>query len=65
MDYHIFRADEMPGRSIFVQTYEETRPEAKQWRRSRRCRAAVCAVMDACGANDLRTRSPLKEFGVL
>ena len=56
MDYHIFRADEMPGiRSIFVQTYEETGPYgAKAVAEIPLDGAAPAignAVLDACGAN--------------
>ena len=56
VDYHIFRADEMPGiRSIFVQTYEETGPYgAKAVAEIPLDGAAPAignAVLDACGAN--------------
>ncbi len=56
VDYHIFRADEMPEiRSIFVQTYEETGPYgAKAVAEIPLDGAAPAignAVLDACGAN--------------
>ena len=56
VDYHIFRADEMPEiRSVFVQTYEETGPYgAKAVAEIPLDGAAPAignAVMDACGAN--------------
>ncbi|MDY0124692.1 MAG: molybdopterin-dependent oxidoreductase [Anaerolineaceae bacterium] len=58
VDYHIFRADEMPSiRSIFVQTYEETGPfGAKAVAEIPLDGAAPAignAVLDACGANIL------------
>jgi len=58
VNYHIFRADEMPEiRSIFVQTYEETGPYgAKAVAEIPLDGAAPAignAVMDACGANVL------------
>ena len=58
LDYHIFRADEMPKiRSIFVQTYEKTGPYgAKAVAEIPLDGAAPAignAVMDACGANVL------------
>jgi putative selenate reductase molybdopterin-binding subunit len=58
VDYHIFRADEMPNiRSIFVQTYEKTGPYgAKAVAEIPLDGAAPAignAVMDACGANVL------------
>ncbi len=58
LDYHIFRADEMPEiRSIFVQTYEKTGPYgAKAVAEIPLDGAAPAignAVMDACGANVL------------
>ena len=58
VDYHIFRADEMPKiSSIFVQTYEETGPYgAKAVAEIPLDGAAPAignAVMDACGANVL------------
>lgn len=56
VDYHIFRADEMPEiRSIFVQTYEATGPYgAKAVAEIPLDGAAPAignAVLDACGAN--------------
>jgi putative selenate reductase molybdopterin-binding subunit len=56
VDYHIFRADEMPAiRSIFVQTYEETGPYgAKAVAEIPLDGAAPAignAVLDACGAD--------------
>ena len=56
VDYHIFRADEMPEiRSIFVQTYEETGPfGAKAVAEIPLDGAAPAignAVLDACGAS--------------
>lgn len=58
VDYHIFRADEMPNiRSIFVQTYEETGPfGAKAVAEIPLDGAAPAignAVLDACGASIL------------
>jgi len=58
VDYHIFRADEMPQiRSIFVQTYEETGPfGAKAVAEIPLDGAAPAignAVLDACGASIL------------
>lgn len=58
VNYHIFRADEMPAiRSIFVQTYEETGPfGAKAVAEIPLDGAAPAignAVLDACGANIL------------
>ncbi len=58
VDYHIFRADEMPRiRSIFVQTYEETGPfGAKAVAEIPLDGAAPAignAVLDACGASIL------------
>ena len=58
VNYHIFRADEMPEiRSIFVQTYEETGPYgAKAVAEIPMDGAAPAignAVMDACSANVL------------
>jgi len=58
VNYHIFRADEMPQiRSIFVQTYEETGPYgAKAVAEIPLDGAAPAignAVLDACGANVL------------
>ncbi len=58
VDYHIFRADEMPEiRSIFVETYEETGPYgAKAVAEIPLDGAAPAignAVLDACGANVL------------
>ena len=58
VNYHIFRADEMPEiRSIFVQTYEETGPYgAKAVAEIPLDGAAPAignAVLDACGANVL------------
>lgn len=58
VDYHIFRADEMPKiRSIFVETFEETGPYgAKAVAEIPLDGAAPAignAVMDACGANVL------------
>jgi putative selenate reductase molybdopterin-binding subunit len=58
VDYHIFRADEMPNiRSIFVQTYEESGPfGAKAVAEIPMDGAAPAignAVLDACGANIL------------
>jgi putative selenate reductase molybdopterin-binding subunit len=58
VDYHIFRADEMPEiRSIFVQTYEETGPYGAKAVAEIPLDAAAPAignaVMDACGANVL------------
>lgn len=58
VDYHIFRADEMPNiRSIFVETYEESGPfGAKAVAEIPLDGAAPAignAVLDACGANIL------------
>jgi putative selenate reductase molybdopterin-binding subunit len=58
MDYHIFRADEMPRiETIFVQTYEETGPfGAKAVAEIPLDGAAPAignAVLDACGADIL------------
>jgi putative selenate reductase molybdopterin-binding subunit len=71
VDYHIFRADEMPViRSIFVQTYEETGPfGAKAVAEIPLDGAAPAignAVMDACGANILENPvTPEKIWRVL
>ena len=58
VNYHIFRADEMPEiRSIFVQTYEETGPYGSKAVAEIPLDGAAPAignaVMDACGANVL------------
>lgn len=58
VDYHIFRADEMPEiSSIFVQTYEETGPfgakAVAEIPMNGVAPAIGNAVMDACGANVL------------
>lgn len=71
VDYHIFRADEMPKiQSIFVQTYEETGPfGAKAVAEIPLDGAAPAignAVMDACGANVLENPlTPERIWGAL
>lgn len=71
VDYHIFRADEMPNiRSIFIQTYEETGPfGAKAVAEIPLDGAAPAignAVLDACGASILNNPvTPEKIWRVL